>query len=114
MPLSALYANYGKCGQGRHSSQQIIGGVVVQTITQQHLAASALGASMAVKPPTKIARKAISRIIALNFFIRSHLLVAFAVEVVAVTQVVAVLRQRCGKKSISKLKVRVKLFHIVG
>lgn len=57
----------------------------MHTMTQQHFMALACGAVMVVKPPMKIARNANSRTSAFIFFIiRSHLLVALMIEVVAV------------------------------
>ena len=114
MLLKAFYTNYGKDGQGRHSSQQMMGGNWVQTITQQHLLASTWGVVTAVKPPTNIAKKAISRIIALNFFIEFHLLVAFTVEVVAVSQAIAVMRYGCECENIQSAVFCVKYIHIMG
>jgi hypothetical protein len=63
-----MQGNYFKTGHFTQTSQQTIGGLMVQTITQQHLAASTGVEVIIVKPPAKIARKANKRTRALIFF----------------------------------------------
>ena len=71
------YGNSGPGGQGRHSSQQIIGGFWVHTITQQHLAASTSSVVAMLNAAEKIAAKtkmATSTLSFLNAVTSTHLL----------------------------------------